>query len=543
MALSLMELLLRRQRPTAYGRAVAAERNRRGADAITPAQIYSQTREELGSERSLRFGSTPDREILAIDRGVALMSALVIGATGSGKTRFLVGLLLQCIRQSLDLCEETSDPIDIELLDPKGETFELLAEYLATLWLHSDDAARARISEAVRVIEWSREAVTPFAPFDNSAGYVSDSYLAFLRTDVAVQASPQQFSESLKQAYFMLNRLLVDLRYPPNYRFTAKLFEDVRYRERLLETVRDADVRAYFTGLDHTLPRQTREALLRRIQSDMSFPEVRLSIGIPPADLDRLLPKWRPSIVIGNYGSQLALPLAKAKERASYRLIDLLLAAPRRSARRRGLIVIEESPMLLAGSSELTEPLTEAARTLRSVGVGLWFVAQDFANALPGTMVRSLQLNTRWWAVFQAREEAEWIYPHAVIESRDQQSGSERERRRAFARKMHGLPRQYFYLLVKGHPALPLRAMLTVDPQNAAQATSEELREVFAAEIARSSRVSAATAAELIAKWEAAVVDEASIHSAQRATGSSTKPRAAGLSELLRQLDVGDDRE
>ena len=38
------------------------------------------------------------------------------------------------------------------------------------------------------------------APFDNAGGEVSNAYLAYIRTDVAVQASPQSFSEPLRQA-------------------------------------------------------------------------------------------------------------------------------------------------------------------------------------------------------------------------------------------------------------------------------------------------------------------------------------------------------
>jgi hypothetical protein len=145
----------------------------------------------------------------------------------------------------------------------------------------------------------------------------------------------------------------------------------------------------------------------------------------------------------------MTLPLAKGKERASYRLIDVLLSAPRRDPHRRGLLVVDEAPMLLAEENELTAALMEGARTLRSAGMGILFAAQDFANALPSQMVRTLMLNTRWWAVFQSREEAEWIYPHIVRQQR--QDISETERHREFVRSIQNLRRQHFYLYVKGH--------------------------------------------------------------------------------------------
>jgi hypothetical protein len=263
---------------------------------------------------------------------------------------------------------------------------------------------------------------------------------------------------------------------------------------------------------------------------------VRLSIGIPPADIDRLLPRQATPIVLGNYGFSLALPMTKAKERASYRLIDVLLAAARRDSRRRGLLVIEESPMLLSSQNELTQTLMEAARTLRSRGVGLLFAGQDFANALPSQMVRTLTLNTRWWALFQSREEAEWIYPHAVMSAADRQR-PEGERHRAFVRTIQSLERQHYYLLVKGQPALPVRAPDIGDPSSIADETAEMLRDVFRREIASRSLLPAKTAAELIEKWEAEVVD-GNGSSPMRPRLVRSKSSGKGLADLMRRLGV-----
>jgi hypothetical protein len=358
---------------------------------------------------------------------------------------------------------------------------------------------------------------------------VSNTYLAYLRTDVAIQAGEHSYSGALRQAFFMLACVLVERRFPPNYRFAVRFLDDEAYRRRILEGVADADVRAFFSEAKHTLPKQTRDALLRRIQSDMSFPEVRLSVGIPPVELDRLLPRRPTPIVLGNYGCSMTLPLAKGKERASYRLIDVLLSAPRRDPRRRGLLVIDEAPMLLGEENELTAALMEGARTLRSAGMGILFAAQDFANALPSQIVRTLMLNTRWWAVFQSREEAEWIYPHIVRPATDE---SETERHREFVRGVQNLRRQNFYLYVKGHSAMPLLAPDVPDP---AIRSAAELRTIFRREIASRSIVPAKRAAELIAKWEAEVVDGNAVPPAPAA--NKRRP-ARGVDQLLRDLGM-----
>ena len=500
---------------------------------------------QLSGKPSVPIGFLPSGTLVSINQTIALASALIIGATGSGKTRFVLGLILHLLRRVFgvpDASGGVGTPLDIEieLVDPKQETFDLAAQFIAALWLSTDEVTRERIASSVRVIDWSSDAVSPIAPFDNAAGDVSDAYLAFLRNDVAIQASQQTYTESLRQASFMYGRFLVDRRFPPNYRFAVKFFEDEAYRVRMLEGVRDTDVRAYFNDVAHTLPRQTREALLRRIQSDMAFPEVQLSVGVPPADLDRLLPKTPARITLGNYGCAMTLPLAKGKERASYRLIDVLLAAPRRDPNRPGIVIIDESPMLLSGSSELTQPLMEAARALRSVGMGLVFCAQDFANALPSQMVRTLMLNTRWWAIFQSRDEAEWLYPHTVRSSADGQQ-TEAERHRDFLRRMHGLARQHFYFLAKGSVALPLRAPDVDDPVALARgAGTAMLREVFRREIASRSMISSRVAAEHIAAWEAQVVDQAQPRPA-RGSSRAQKKQSGSLADLLRELGTRDE--
>lgn len=535
----LIDWLFRSNQKESYRRALEYEAEKAGG-VLGQTEIFARARDELAAGDAITFGHLARDELIRVSLQIALMSALIIGATGSGKTRLLLHLLTTLLRRHFRISRD-DEPFDfeLELVDPKLETFDLLGQYLAAMWLSAGDEARERIAGSVRVIDWSPDAVTPFAPFDNAGGDVSNAYLAFLRTDVAIQSSPQAYTESLRQARFMFNRLLVERRFPPNYRFAVRLFTDERYRRTILEGVPDADVRSYFEAVERTLPRQTRDALLRRIQSDMSFPEVRLSMGIPPAEIDKLVRVSGRSIVIGNYGCTMSLPLSMGKERASYRIIDILLAAPRRDPRRRGLLVLEESPVLLSGSSELGEPLMAAARTLRSAGMGIWFCAQDLANALPSQVVRTLLLNTRWWSVFQSREEAEWIYPH-VVPADDDVEESEAERHRDFLRAVHGLRRQHFYLLVKGQPALPLRAPDLPDPEASAGETASQLREVFRREIASQSMVSAKVASRLIEEWESRVVDQAEV---PPPTASKTKPTVSNVDDLLRQLGVKKGRK
>jgi hypothetical protein len=232
----------------------------------------------------------------------------------------------------------------------------------------------------------------------------------------------------------------------------------------------------------------------------------------------------------------MALPASVGRERAAHRVTDVLLRAPRRDPKRPGLLLLEEAPTLLAGGSELIEPLTTAARTLRSVGFGVIFCGQDVANALPGPMLRTLQLNTWWWAIFRSHEEADWIYPHLLVDEA-LEALSEGDRQREFRRLMVGLPRQRYFLHVKGEPAIPLRAPTVEDPATSSGRSETDLLAVFRREIASRSMVSAKVASDLIARFEADVVDRAAVPPSppKKAAGKSPAP-VRGIADLLRMV-------
>ncbi len=527
--LDLVGSLLHRERRRAYEQAVGAELPKL-APPKPSSTVMEEVRGRLAGPGALTFGRLPSGEIVRVKGETSLKSALVIGAPGSGKTRFLLGLLTELIARAL------RDEAEIELVDPKTETYSLTCQILAALYLGGDTALREAIRRRVRVIDWSRDAVSPVTPFDNAEGIVSNAYLAHLRTDATVQASPQTYTESLKQALFMLSWLLTEKGFPPNLRFVSKLYSDPAFRAKVIADVAEPDLRNYFAELDRHMARPTADALLRRFQHDLSFPEVRLSIGIPPGSLRNILPAGSPRITLGNYGSGMALPASVGKERAAHRVTDVLLRAPRRNPKRPGLLFLEEAPTLLAGGSELVEPLTTAARTLRSVGFGVVFCGQDVANALPGPMVRTLQLNTWWWAIFRSHEEADWIYPHLLVDEAGA-ALSEGDRQKEFRRLMVGLPSRKYFLHVKGEPALPMRAPTVNDPSDMAKRSEAELLEVFRREIASVSMVPAKTAADLIARFEADVVDRATIPPAppKKAAPKGAAP-VRGIADLLRMM-------
>jgi hypothetical protein len=231
----------------------------------------------------------------------------------------------------------------------------------------------------------------------------------------------------------------------------------------------------------------------------------------------------------------MSVPPSKAIDRGNNRIVDVLLRAPRRNAARPGLLILEEAPTLLSRSSDLVEPLTTATRTLRSVGMGIVYVAQDFSNALPADLVRALALNVRWTAMFRAREDVDLIYPHVISPDTTGKPSPETERRRTFAKTMESLPSRRFYFYAKGYPALPASSLPVADfAKTAGVSSDDELREIFNREIASRWVVPSSLASRLITEWEAEVVDREEVPPSSPGKGSGTKHRS--FADLLRDL-------
>lgn len=530
------DYLLRRNQPRASEQArLLAFREWAGATQART-DPYAETQRLLRGDATLPFGTLPDGRSLDVGLETARLTGLVIGAPGSGKTRLLLYLGMAGLKWSLGQRPGgATGPDTLQLIDKfvdfKGETDEEMRKEVVALYLDSDEATQERIEHSIRVVAWSRDAVAPSAPFDNARGTVSDAYLADLRVGIEVASSSSTYTDGVRQALFMLYRLLIAKRYPPNFRYCQRLFSDAAFRARQLEGVGDRDLRGFYgrPNLSDVLANQTAEAALRRIRYGRAFPEIDLATGIPPVALDRLLPKTEPLLTLENCGVDASLPPSKLRERAINDIIDTLLEAMRGGGRVPRRLVIEEAAAFLSTAGELTEPLANNARLARSRLFGVVYAAQDFTNALRAPLVETLTLNSQWWAIFQSRKEGEWIAPYAA----DVEDGA--KGRAAFTDTIRSLQRQHYYFYAKRGKALPVKAPDVVAPEVRTGRSSDELLEIFRTKIAVHSLIPARVAEEEIARWEAEVVD------AEPTPSAKPKRRSPkGIADLLHDLEDED---
>lgn len=507
------------RRKRTQDRALAYERGRRQAThAPGPAR---PNYEALDGEHALAVGTLADGTPVNLRRAIGLKHGLVVGASGSGKTRGLLDRLCQLI---LGMAAGLTPEVEIEVIDPKGETSDLLKASLAVLLITGPRVVAEWIRRHVWVAGWTRDRVTPMPPFDRADGRISAAYLADLRTQATAEASAYGFTDATRHMYRMYSQLATELGHPPNYAVCAALYTDAGLRARLLRDISDPFLRSYFESVVETMPRSTILALLRRVQYQLSFPEVRASIGLPVAAIDQLGLRRTGLVRIIDVSTRFALPPGMAGERATHRVIDVLRTAPRRDSRRPAVLVLEEAAALLARSPELVEPLASGVRTLRSVEQYFWYVAQDYTSALDAQLLEPLVLNSFWLALFQSRRDAAWLA--------EQIGDGSAEARRAFQRDIENLPCQTYYLWPKGYDVMRLRAMDCPDPA-VEGLTFEDLLEIFDREVASASMVPIATADRLIAEWEASILGRREVAPPTEAAGPK---RPYSMADLLHDL-------
>src|SRR3954453_8730778 len=371
-ALGRPDLAMKMTKSVSYARALRNERAGTGDEPPTPAAIYTAAARRMDGAQPMTIGTLPSGERVRVRRELGLMSALILGATGAGKSRLLIALLLEPLRRvlddlRLDAHRQADVGVELELIDPKFETFDLFRRYVAALWLGANDAGRELLERSVRVIDWSHERVTPLTPFDNHFAEISNAYLAHLRADVSTRTSPQSYTDAMRQLLYMFDWLLIELRYPLSYRFAVRFMHDGGFRKGVLTAGARPGVRYYFENFDLTVPRQTRDGFLRRVQYGTSFPELRASY-IPPEAMDKLGLMKEAAITLVNTACTTTLPQALGYERAAWRATDVLCAAPRRDPRRPKSFVLEEAVRFLEdANADHVETLLTGLRTLRSV--------------------------------------------------------------------------------------------------------------------------------------------------------------------------------
>lgn len=512
-------------------RALAYERRKRQPVALPPPPDSStEALSRLDGPDALIIGTHMGRPV-NLKSEIARRSALILGASGSGKSFWVLSAL-----KALILAMVTGLSFEIAMVDAKNESVDLLRQVIGGWLLTFPERQKEWLRRHVRVIMFGRDRVTPLRPYDNLGSAFTDSYTASFRTAVTVDAGTADYTDGTRHARAMLDRVLTDLRWPLSSPVAVRFFTDTAFQNFVASRVRDGHLRSFIHTMAVTVPKGTAAAVCRRVDREMSDPHMRAAKGVPPAALDKLLPVIEPGLTLARVGPDRVLTPTTAQDLCLLLYFELLASVPTRSTSLPLLIVAEELAATVAGSPRLVLPITQLLRTSRSFGVALWALAQDFENAATVEMATSFVLNARFLVAFASREEASWLASHVPPDFAPGLSDS--ERKRAFLREMERLPARHFFLWVKGEDLLRCQSLDVPVPSVEFGRSAEELTEVFDREIGSRSTITLEKAEELIAEFEADVLGKQDV---VPAPDPKSVPPITSMDDLLRHLD--DDEE
>lgn len=414
----------------------------------------------VGGEDSGWIGLLPER--------LFTRHAWITGATGSGKSFFVLGVLLQVLKHA----RET-----VVVVDFKGELSQILREtVLPALAMLPGGEGIADELRVIRPFDKSRvPALRITAPEDGVSREVQAHAIASCVEDALGEA----LGSRMNRIFLKLTSLAIELGRP--------LPEVLRWLENPLLLTRDARLsqdsrtRAYAAGSFTHENRQTLDALMSRLDTFFFLPETSAALSAPSCvSFQECLSSGVTIIDVGD-------PPAGAERVAKFwagvlggRLTRAILSREVTDRSRRAWVVWEEFQEALGGSQ--TEQFSRLLALARYKKVSLWFANQQPAQvaAAQPALVRALRTNAGLEAAFRCNLEDARALAHAMPLPA---AGSATESRQTLLESLTRLPDRVYLLWLKQarfraqkvrSPRLDLR-QLTDAAQRCPRGTRERL--------------------------------------------------------------------
>lgn len=515
-------------------RAIAYERRKHlpATPPAAPEDEASPTLARLAGDHPLTFGVLTSGQQVQVGLRQALFSGLILGAPGMGKTRWLLSAI-----RTLVLLMATGHPLDVVLVDPKPETFDVAAEWLGGLYL-TRPGLRSWLKRSVRVFLFDRDRISPLTPYVNADGLFTNAYLASFRSAVFIDAGDAEFTDATAYARKMYDLVLLDLGWPPLVSVAARFFQDEAFRRRVvLPRLRNPQAKAW-AEIVGSLSKGVTNAFLWRLGEVQAYPQLWAALNTPAAGLAGLLPTLTPGLTLARVGPDTTLTDAAARLLARYLIFDVLARIPTRTQARPQLLALEELAALVADSPKLATPIAQALRKSRSFGTAIWAPAQDFASAAPTELTKAFALAARFILAFRSREEAAWLAAQAPESFLP--DASDAERRRAFQATVENLPEREAVLWFKGGALLRCTSPEVPDPAAEFGVSAGELRGVFDRELAVNSTITMQQAEALIGAFESEVLGRGEVAPAPEAART---PVFSDMDALFDRLDSEEDAD
>jgi uncharacterized protein DUF87 len=364
--------------------------------------------------------------------------AWITGGTGSGKTFFVLSLLLQILG-------EGSHPVIV--VDLKGELSTLLRETifpaLATRGEHSS------LLRDLRIIRPFDRAFLPMLRVTRPEPGVSPEIQAQAIASSIEDALGEGLGGRMLRTFLRLTRLAIERDQPLTE--VLRWLEEPGALAREARQSRDPRIRRYAAGMFRRENETSIDALLARLDTFLFLPETRLCLSAPSCvSFHECLDHGVTLVDLGD-------PPAGAERAARFwagvlvgRLTRAILSREVTDRSPQAWIVLEEFQEALGRSQ--TEQFGRLLALARYKRVGLCFVNQQVGQvaAVEPALVKLLRTNTGIEAAFRCSLEDARGFAHALPTPRGTRSAA--HARDDLTEEMTRLPDRTFYLWLKRQP-------------------------------------------------------------------------------------------
>jgi len=338
------------------------------------------------SAATLLMGNTEEDEAVRMPLDEFVRShSLVSGASGSGKTTFVLG-------KQKALLEGT---LGFGILDPKADLVNgclyLIGRRLAELERTEARDLRRRI---VFLDFSSRDPISPYNIFARWPGADPD-FFAGSRTDLLLELLPGADGVSLGASALLRRAILLLSEFNLPITWLDALLRDENLRARLVGRTKNAAVAAYFTQQFPNLPKQTVAALSRRMEALFSSETVRLVLAGTGAPDFRALQDQGKIVIVNCFGRDINRSVRQLLQ--ALVLSDVAHATfARRNAGTPFLRMADEAQNLFV-TQHLRDHMMDLLTMARSFGTHLMLISQSMTTALQDARTLSvLHTNIRW---------------------------------------------------------------------------------------------------------------------------------------------------
>ncbi len=316
--------------------------------------------------------------------------AFVSGASGSGKTMFVLGKLDNLLRVPTGSCTP-----GFGILDPKQDLVNG-ALYLIGRRLGELERTEARdLRRRVVVLDFSsRDPISPYNILARWPGADPD-FFAGSRTDLLLELLPGSDGVSLGASALLRQAILLLSEFNLPITWLDNLLHDEEFRTRLVNRSVNPQLARYFTQHFHSLPKQTIAALARRMEALFTSETLRLVLSGATAPDLRALQDAGKVVIVNCFGRDINRSVRHLLQ--ALILSDLAHATfARRNHSIPFLWMVDEAQNLFL-TQHLRDHMMDLLTMARSFGTHLMLMSQNMTTALQDARVLSvLHTNIRW---------------------------------------------------------------------------------------------------------------------------------------------------